>query len=195
LTSIWIEKRRFQPPGCRSRAQIVPDLDSRDPKPTTRKVVRMARGKLNDETERTVTTALAAGNSLKTSAAIAGISESTVGAWLRSERPRHRRFQAAVEKAQGEHEAELVEVMLKARRGSWRAAAFLLERTDPETWEHPVKRRKAEQAAAAEGDGDRVGARLTRGSATWPERSGEAGGRVPDRVAERMGRSGDAEIP
>jgi transposase len=49
----------------------------------------MARGKLNDETERTITTALAAGNSLKTSAAIAGISESTVGAWPRGTKPRY----------------------------------------------------------------------------------------------------------
>jgi transposase len=108
----------------------------------------MARGKLTAETERVICAALAAGNTIKTAAAIAGIGEATITEWLRSERPRHRKFQAAVEKAQGEHEAELVEIMRKqARRGSWRCAAWLLERSDPERWAAPSLRRKLDQDA------------------------------------------------
>jgi hypothetical protein len=83
------------------------------------------------------------GGTVEVAAAVAGVSERTFYAWMvRGDPSRtskrdapHRAFRAAVERARAERQATLVAVLTQsAHKGSWRAAAWLLEREFPEQW-------------------------------------------------------------
>jgi hypothetical protein len=76
----------------------------------------------------------------------AGISESTYYSWLKRGNPAgkkqadapYREFREQVLQAQAEAEAILVtRIGNAAAKGSWQAAAFLLERQYPERWAKP----------------------------------------------------------
>jgi hypothetical protein len=71
-----------------------------------------------------------------TACAIAGVHRTTFYRWLRGSRPVEVGFRKQVEAATADATASLVQAMTTAalRDGSWRAAAWLLERRDPENW-------------------------------------------------------------
>jgi hypothetical protein len=88
-----------------------------------------------------------AGLPLALAAPAAGVAERTVYRWLahgrQSDRHHvlHRWLLAALEQARAEAEVDLVVAMRRAaRRGSWKAAAWLLEREYPQRWGPPGKR-------------------------------------------------------
>jgi hypothetical protein len=89
-----------------------------------------AKSKLTPELQKLICTLLQAGNTKKVAAEAAGIAESTFYDWMQT-RPA---FAAAVEKAEAEAEATLVTRVAKAAASSWRAAAWLLERRNPDEW-------------------------------------------------------------
>jgi transposase len=103
--------------------------------------------KLTPEVQTTIAKIIRAGGSHELAASVAGVTERTLYAWLerggrpgRQEAP-YRAFRAAVERAQAENEGILVaQVGKAASRGSWRAAAWLLERRHPERWGRPADR-------------------------------------------------------
>jgi transposase len=110
--------------------------------------------KLTDDIRDRLAALLRAGVGVDAAAEAVGIAPSTFRAWVqRGERdgPRdapYRAFREVVERARGEHEAILVAAMSRAAgRGSWRAAAWVLEREFPERWGPP------EHRAAAAPDG------------------------------------------
>jgi Transposase len=93
-----------------------------------------------DLTER-IAAVVRAGGTVELAAVATGIGERTVYRWLqRGERTGaanapYQAFRAAVERARAEAEVILVARMTKAAAaGSWRAAAWLLERQYPERW-------------------------------------------------------------
>jgi len=68
----------------------------------------------------------------------AGITTRTLQRWMASPRPEHRRLRAAVQRARAECSADVwARMALAAERGSWRAAAWLLEREAPKRWARP----------------------------------------------------------
>ncbi len=90
---------------------------------------------------------LRAGVAVEAATRAVRISERTFYEWMqRGERGSQRNapyrdFRAAVEQARGEHEAILVGQLARAAsKGSWRAAAWLLERSFPERWGPPEQR-------------------------------------------------------
>jgi hypothetical protein len=87
------------------------------------------------------------GGTIEAAAAVVGVSERSIYVWLeRGTRPgrreeRYRALREAVERARAEHEAILVAQLGRAAaKGSWRAAAWLLERAYPERWALPHDR-------------------------------------------------------
>lgn len=89
---------------------------------------------------------LRAGNSRATTADAAGIDEESWAHWMSAKSLRYRGFQNLVQKAEAEAEASLVaKVSRAANGGAWRAAAWLLERINPEDWAEP--RKKADKDA------------------------------------------------
>ena len=108
--------------------------------------------KLNDELRGQIARAIAAGCTLESAAFIAGITSRTLHAWLergragrRTNTP-HSQLLRDVEEARGRHEAVLLASLNRAAgNGSWRAAAFVLERRYPERW--------AARPRDAQGDG------------------------------------------
>ncbi len=86
----------------------------------------------------------AAGNTLDVAAEAVGVHRVTVSRWLAGERPVEREFQAAVASAKAEFESDLVATIRRSAisHRSWRAAAWLLERSDPEAWARPSDRAK-----------------------------------------------------
>lgn len=123
---------------------------------------------LTPERIRSITDILAAGNTMEIAAQGSGIAPATLYGWLargRAERERlteHRvtkpkpsearflSFLEAVEKARADAEATLVGYILAAASEpkTWQAAAWLLERRDPQRWGRPWR-----QPAEAEGTG------------------------------------------
>jgi hypothetical protein len=89
-----------------------------------------AKSKLTPELQKLICTLLQAGNTKKVAAEAAGIAESTFYDWMQTTPA----FAAAVEKAEAEAEATLVTRVAKAASNSWRAAAWLLERRNPDEW-------------------------------------------------------------
>lgn len=78
---------------------------------------------------------IAAGNTNRISARAAGLGVRTFYDWMNDDRAPYVGFQAAVASARGQSEAILVSrVARAASAGSWRAAAWLLERRFPERW-------------------------------------------------------------
>jgi transposase len=103
--------------------------------------------KLTDDVSDRLVALLRVGVAVDVAAETVGIAPSTFRAWMqRGERggPRdapYRTFREAVERARGEHEAILAAATSRAAgRGSWRAAAWLLERAYPERWGPPEQR-------------------------------------------------------
>jgi len=97
-------------------------------------------GKLDRELTERICTAIAAGNTLKTSAALAGVNPGTVSTWLtmgkRDDSPEiYREFSEEVQKARAVAEARAVQHITRAAgEGQWTAAAWFLERTNPNEW-------------------------------------------------------------
>jgi len=106
---------------------------------------------LTDDVRDRIVAVTRAGCSVAVAAEVAGVSERTIYDWLargtrpgRSEAP-YRALRAAVEQARAEAEATLAARMSRAAaRGSWRAAAWLLERHYPDRWA-PVTARSVER--------------------------------------------------
>lgn len=107
------------------------------------------RSKLTDDTRDTLARVIGAGGTYALAATVAGISERTLYAWLERGDPArrrardapHRDLRAAIDRARAQRESDLVLQMTRAaQRGSWRAAAWLLERRHPERWATPSQR-------------------------------------------------------
>lgn len=87
------------------------------------------------------------GVTVEVAAQATGISESTFYAWMeRGEQAQSgafREFYEAIEQARGQSESlQVVRVSQAAQRGSWQAAAWLLERRHPERWAKPTGRKQ-----------------------------------------------------
>lgn len=110
--------------------------------PTRNRATRGAGGRpsvLTPKAQATIIEALRRGNYLETAAALAGVSRSTVFAWLKegeseTGRPELKGFAEDVRRAQGEAEARLVETIDTAATDDWKAAAWRLERSAPSRW-------------------------------------------------------------
>lgn len=122
----------------------------------------MARpSKLSPELRDKVAGLIRAGNTVEVAADAAGIGESTFYDWMargskagKAEAP-FREFREVVERAQGEAEAVLVTRIAKAAQdGSWSAAAWLLERRNPERWAKVSERRVAKAPEADDSTDD-----------------------------------------
>jgi hypothetical protein len=91
--------------------------------------------KLTRETEARLVAGVRAGLTLRLACEVAGITPRTYQRWTASPCPEHRQLRDAVQRARAGCEADLLaRVHLAALRGSWRAAAWLLERQAPERW-------------------------------------------------------------
>lgn len=97
--------------------------------------------KLTAEMQDRIVRVIRAGGSYELAASVAGVSERTFYVWLERGKRTGRRdapyrvLREAVERARAEHETILVAQLNRAAaKGSWRAAAWLLERRFPERW-------------------------------------------------------------
>jgi transposase len=126
-------------------------MAAKKPAPTGRPTL------LTPERARRITDLLTAGNTMETAAQGAGVAPATLYSWIargRAERdrltahhaakprPAEARFLSfleAVEKARADAEANLVSYILAAAMEpkTWQAAAWLLERRDPQKWGRP----------------------------------------------------------
>lgn len=108
---------------------------------------------LTPERRETIVRSIGAGVPITTACSIAGVHATTFYRWMRGTRPVEREFQKAVEAAQASVESDLVSAMTKSalRDGSWRAAAWLLERRDPANW-GTLRDRKIAEAEANEAE-------------------------------------------
>jgi hypothetical protein len=110
--------------------------------------------KRTPETEAAILDALRAGNTRTDAALIAGLNPHTLSDWCK----RFPQFSAAVEKAEAEARARMVAIVAKAAVHTWTAAAWYLERRDPEHFGRRDRldmtldaRREAERIAAEDG--------------------------------------------
>jgi hypothetical protein len=114
----------------------------------------MARpSKLTDELQERLVMAIAAGSTVEGAAATVGINSATHRRWMalgeQARTGRHRVFYDAVTRAEATSEVVLVGRMATAaRNGSWRAAAWLLERRWPERWARGSVETEASPATA-----------------------------------------------
>lgn len=88
--------------------------------------------------------ALRIGHTRATAAALAGVGESTLYAWLNAANqpdaaPEFLDFLEAVKKAEVEAENSLVSLIRNSAEKSWQAGAWLLERRYPDRWAKRVK--------------------------------------------------------
>jgi hypothetical protein len=89
-----------------------------------------------------------AGGYMESAAAAAGISRRALFEWLARGDPAgsnpddepYREFRAAVDRAKAEAEARHVVLISSAASKDWKAAAWLLERQNPERWARPTQR-------------------------------------------------------
>jgi transposase-like protein len=95
-------------------------------------------GKLTADRQKRIVEALRAGNYVSVAARFAGISPSTLFAWLRKGRAaragRYREFHDAVAQALTFAEVRAVAILQKEMEGNWRAAAAYLARRFPRRW-------------------------------------------------------------
>src|SRR5437868_3207503 len=77
--------------------------------------------------EKRLCDALAKWNTIKTAAAVCGVSERSVHSWI----SKYPSFAAAIFRARGLAKTSLVAVIRKAAPDDWRAAAWILERSWP----------------------------------------------------------------
>lgn len=97
--------------------------------------------KLTDDVREQIARVVRAGGTVELAASVASVSERTLARWMergqysgRRDAP-YRALRDAVERAHAEHEGILVAQLSRAAsKGSWRAAAWLLERRFPERW-------------------------------------------------------------
>jgi hypothetical protein len=105
--------------------------------------------KLTHETASLIVNAVRAGLTSGLACDVAGITPRTFQRWMASKRPEHRQLREAVARARAGCEADLVaRTTLAAHKGSWRAAAWLLERHYPERWGPPAQRRRVAPTTA-----------------------------------------------
>jgi transposase len=108
--------------------------------------------KLTAHVRERIAQAVSSGASYRAAALSAGVAESTVRSWLargraeqgarrhaRGERP-YVELVEAVEQAAGRAEVRAAVLIAKAAESDWRAAAWFLERRDPETFGPPAAR-------------------------------------------------------
>jgi hypothetical protein len=89
--------------------------------------------KLNAEVTRKVCEAVKLGSTYADAAGYAGIAYRTFADWMQSEEPEFVQFQQAVKDAQAAGKIGLLAKIEKAiNEGAWQAAAWKLERRDPE---------------------------------------------------------------
>lgn len=86
--------------------------------------------KYSDDLSETIITALELGNTRKTSYMLAGISADTFAAWMK----RFSAFSASVKAAEQKAIARNVGLIQQAAAKNWKAAAWFLERKDPDNW-------------------------------------------------------------
>jgi transposase len=105
--------------------------------------------KLTRAVERDIARLVRAGIPYPTAATLVGIGERTIYRWLeRGHEPgranaMHRRFRAVIERARAEAQFDIFSRMvLASQRGSWKAAAWLLERQYPDRYHLPTIRRR-----------------------------------------------------
>lgn len=109
--------------------------------------------KYTPEREGTIVEALAAGNTRRAAARLAGIDQGTLENWMR----RYAGFSAAVEKAEADAEVRHVANIARAADGgTWTASAWWLERRRHQDWGKVDRielevRQAAERVAAATG--------------------------------------------
>lgn len=111
------------------RAQIVK---------TYRKLCMPRQTKLTREIHDQIVELIEAGNFASVAARACGVSSSTFHRWMqRGEQQKkgpYRLFWDACTRARARAQSKYVEVLREAAKSDWRAAAFFLERTDPEHW-------------------------------------------------------------
>ena len=114
----------------------------------------MARpSKRTPELQAAIERALEIGNTRTAAALGAGIDRGTFAAWCR----RYPAFLRAVEKAEAVGQQRLVGQVALAARTTWQAAAWMLERRDPENW---GRRERLEVAVEARREAERLAGEL-----------------------------------
>lgn len=101
--------------------------------------------KLTKEVADEIVSVLATGGYAETAAAAVGISPRTFRDWMQRGDPegkkkadeRYRKFRERVERAVAESESSIVERVRHAALTDWKAAAWLLERRQPDRWAGP----------------------------------------------------------
>jgi hypothetical protein len=103
--------------------------------------------KLTSEITNRIATVIRAGGTIELAASVSAVTPRTIYAWLeRGTRGGKREAQCralreAVDQARAEREVTLlVQMNRAAARGSWRASAWILERTNPARWGPPAHR-------------------------------------------------------
>ena len=115
----------------------------------------MARpSRLTPQAEAAIIQAIAGGNTRKTAAAYAGVTDTTLYRWLAT-KPE---FRKSIEKAEADAIAASVALIRMAARTQWQAAAWWLERRYSEEWGQKAKvdvkvliEREARRVIEAEG--------------------------------------------
>jgi transposase len=114
--------------------------------------------KLSDDAIAQLEQLIRAGTTIDVAAAAIGVSRGTLYRWLKQgEKARAgtaaRELRDRVERARAESESVLVaRIGQAAAKGSWQAAAWLLERRWPERWMKPTERPIGDVPAAAAAD-------------------------------------------
>ena len=138
---------RKPPPGPRRRARA-PKTRRPPGRPT----------KLTPEALAQVEQLVRAGTTIDVAAAAVGVNRATIYRWLaageKARKGTHtRELRDRVERARAESESVLVaRIGAAAAKGSWQAAAWLLERRWPERWMKPTERPIGDAPAAAPAD-------------------------------------------
>jgi hypothetical protein len=97
------------------------------------------RTKLTDELQAALVQTFNGGSTIKDACAYVGISETAYYDWMARGRAaksgRYAEFAEAIKKARSVARVEAVALVRKAaKEGNWQAAAWILERSDPESW-------------------------------------------------------------
>lgn len=90
--------------------------------------------KFTEYTKATILAYLREGNYRIVACQAAGISVEAFCHWMNDSRPEFVQFQQEVQKAEGEAETTLIGRVVKASTTSWQAAAWMLERKNPDRW-------------------------------------------------------------
>lgn len=119
-------------------------------------VGRRGRAEVVDETVTSqLEQLLRAGNYVEVACRAAGVRRQRFYEWLELGDPAdtdpaaepYRAFRARIDRARAEGEARNVAIIAQAAANSWQAAAWLLERSNPERWDKPSQRDRLKAAA------------------------------------------------